>query len=246
MGKTYLPIAVMGFIVAVAAGAAAVCAALGNRWGFWDYRTGLLILKWAAYGGAVGAVIALIGGALAWLSHSHRGLSLSLIGLLIALVVLGIPWQYRQQAGRVPPIHDITTDVSNPPRFVAILPLRKSAINTTEYGGPAIAAQQRAAYPDIVPLELALPPAESFKKALAPAQAMGWQIVVADEQEGRIEATDTTFWFGFKDDIVVRITATGKGSQIDVRSLSRVGRSDIGANAKRIRKYLNELPKTKQ
>ena len=173
MGKTYLPIAVMGFIVAVAAGAAAVCAALGNRWGFWDYRTGLLILKWAAYGGAVGAVIALIGGALAWLSHSHRGLSLSLIGLLIALVVLGIPWQYRQQAGRVPPIHDITTDVSNPPRFVAILPLRKSAINTTEYGGPAIAAQQRAAYPDIVPLELALPPAESFKKALAAAQAYG-------------------------------------------------------------------------
>ncbi len=241
MGKTYLSVVVMGFIVAVAAGVAEVCAALGNRWGFWDYRTGLFILKWATYGGAVGAVIALLGGVLAWLSHSHRGLILSLISLLIALVVLGIPWCYRQQAGRVPPIHDITTDVSNPPRFVTILPLRKSAINTTEYGGPAIAAQQQAAYPDIVPLELALPSAEAFKKALDAAQAMGWQIIAAHEQQGIIEATDTTFWFGFKDDIVVRITATKEGSRIDVRSLSRVGRSDIGANAKRIRKYLKRL-----
>jgi uncharacterized protein (DUF1499 family) len=70
---------------------------------------------------------------------------------------------------------------------------------------------------------------------------MGWQIVDANASEGRIEATDTTFWFGFKDDIVIRVAATSGGSRIDVRSVSRVGRSDVGTNAKRIRCYLKRL-----
>lgn len=147
-------------------------------------------------------------------------------------------------ARHVPPIHDISTDTDNPPAFVAIVPLRKSASNTTAYGGPKIAAQQHAAYPDIVPLELSIPPDRAFKIALETARDSGWQIVAANASQGRIEATDATFFFGFKDDIVIRISAMQGGSRVDVRSLSRVGRSDIGTNAKRIRKYLKKIRET--
>ena len=70
---------------------------------------------------------------------------------------------------------------------------------------------------------------------------MGWEIVASDPAQGRIEATATTFWFGFKDDIVVRLAAEGTGSRVDVRSLSRIGSSDVGANAQRIRAYLEKV-----
>jgi uncharacterized protein (DUF1499 family) len=85
------------------------------------------------------------------------------------------------------------------------------------------------------------PPAAAFTRALGAARRMGWEIVAADSAAGRIEATATTTWFGFKDDVVVRIKPNQNGSRIDVRSESRVGGSDIGTNAKRIRRYLGEL-----
>jgi uncharacterized protein (DUF1499 family) len=138
-------------------------------------------------------------------------------------------------------IHDITTDTETPPVFVAILPLRAGAPNTAEYGGPEIAAQQRAGYPDLGPLTLPVPTAQAFTRALTVAREMGWEIVASEANEGRIEATATTFWFGFKDDVVIRVTPSGSGSRIDVRSVSRVGRSDVGTNAKRITDYLSRL-----
>jgi uncharacterized protein (DUF1499 family) len=141
----------------------------------------------------------------------------------------------------VPPIHDITTDTQEPPRFVAILPLRKDAPNSAEYAGAVIAAQQQAAYADLKPLVLNIPVEQAFNKALAAARDMGLEIVEAKPVEGRIEATDTTFWFGFKDDVVVRIKPVDQGSRIDVRSLSRVGKSDVGTNAERIRAYFERI-----
>lgn len=87
-----------------------------------------------------------------------------------------------------------------------------------------------------------LPP-QAFEQALRTAKNMGWTIVNSNPGEGRIESTDTTFWFGFKDDIVIRITAAGQESRVDVRSVSRVGRSDVGTNAKRIRRFLQKLKK---
>jgi uncharacterized protein (DUF1499 family) len=90
-------------------------------------------------------------------------------------------------------------------------------------------------------LHLDAPPAQAFDRALAAARAMSWEIVASDPAQGRIEATATTFWFGFKDDIVVRIAAEGAGSRLDVRSLSRIGKSDVGANARRIRDYLAKV-----
>jgi uncharacterized protein (DUF1499 family) len=84
-----------------------------------------------------------------------------------------------------------------------------------------------------------------FKRAEATARAMGWEIVAAEPGEGRIEATDTTMWFGFKDDIVIRIVPEGEGSRLDIRSMSRVGKSDLGKNADRIRKFLAALKEAK-
>jgi uncharacterized protein (DUF1499 family) len=166
---------------------------------------------------------------------------LTIVGILIGLVVVGIPWQMKRTAQRVPAIHDISTDTDDPPRFDAVLPLRKDAPNAADYGGPEIAAQQHAAYPDVRPLLWRMPSSHAFTQALHAAEAMGWEIVAADPIEGRLEATDTTFWFGFKDDIVVRIQGQPDGSRVDVRSVSRVGRSDVGTNARRIRKYLRRL-----
>ena len=96
---------------------------------------------------------------------------------------------------------------------------------------------QRQAYPDIRPIALAAPPAEAFARALDAAKRMGWEIVVADAGTGHIEATATTPWFGFRDDVVVRVTPAAAGSRIDVRSVSRVGKGDLGTNAARVRRY---------
>jgi uncharacterized protein (DUF1499 family) len=124
---------------------------------------------------------------------------------------------------------------------VAVLPLRASAPNPTTYGGTKIAGLQRRAYPDLGPAILNTPPPHAFEQALATVRAMGWDLVAADQKAGRIEATDTTFWFGFKDDVVIRVRPSEGGSRIDVRSLSRVGGGDVGTNANRIRAYLRKL-----
>jgi uncharacterized protein (DUF1499 family) len=154
---------------------------------------------------------------------------------------VAVPASWWRTAREVPPIHDISTDTDNPPLFVAILPLREDASNPVEYGGAEVAAQQRKAYPDVQPLVLPIRPAQAFEHVLAAARGLGWGIVSAEPAEGRIEATDTTLWYGFKDDIVVRITSADQGSRIDVRSLSRVGRSDLGTNAARIRRFLRKI-----
>ncbi len=141
----------------------------------------------------------------------------------------------------VPMIHDITTDTDNPPQFDAVLKLRKGALNSAAYGGQEIAEQQHKAYPDIAPLVLDLSPAQAFERSLTAAKNLGWKIISKNEEKGLIEATDTTFWFGFTDDIVIRISPQDKGSRIDLRSLSRVGKSDVGTNAKRVREFLKAV-----
>jgi uncharacterized protein (DUF1499 family) len=237
-------LAIGGFWLALAALVTLMLAGVGSRWGWWDFRFGFALLAWGAYGGAAAA---LSGGAallLMGLSYERtvRAIAiLAVLGVLFGLVAFGIPWQWRRTAQHVPPIHDITTDVDHPPLFVAVLPLRASAPNPADYGGAGIAAQQRSAYPEIAPVILKLPPDRAFALALAAARGMGWQIVADAPSEGRIEATDTTLWFGFKDDIVVRVTPSDGGSRIDVRSVSRVGRSDVGTNARRIEAYVKRL-----
>ena len=229
--------------VATISALAALASGLGNRWGFWDYRIALTVLLCAAGGGLAGAVLSLA--AIAWAGYrgARRGMLWALIGLLAGALTFGLPWQMRQRAQEVPPIHDITTDTENPPRFVAAVALRKGAPNGVEYGGAEIARQQKEAYPDIVPLALNMSQRDAFERCLNAARSLGWEIVAAAPGEGRIEATDMTLFFGFKDDIVIRVAQASAGSRIDVRSVSRVGLSDIGANAKRIRAFLHSAAK---
>jgi len=109
------------------------------------------------------------------------------------------------------------------------------------YPGEAFARQQARAYPDIKPVMLPMPPREAFERAVKAAEAMGWEVVGRDAAAGTLEAVDSTKWFGFKDDIAVRVSAADSGSRVDVRSKSRVGRNDLGTNARRIRAYTERL-----
>lgn len=234
-----LALTALGLALAVAL--MAMLAGLGARWGLWHFRTGFGILRWSAYAAVAVAILSIVSAGLALRERNRRGFPLAVVALLISLVVLYVPWSWRQTARSVPPIHDITTDTENPPEFQAVVPLRADAPNPVEYEGPEIAVQQRRAYPEIRPLILDEPADRAFQRAYQTARDMGWEVVDANASEGRIEATDRTLWFGFRDDVVIRLTPIGRRTVVDVRSLSRVGGSDVGTNAKRIRAYLRAL-----
>ncbi len=232
-------IALLGFVAALAAAAIAVGAGVGTRLDWWDFGQGFGYLKWGYQASFAALPLAVLGCVMARPGRQRRGFAVALAGVVIAGVTAWIPWSHLQKINTVPPIHDITTDTANPPEFVAVLPLRGSTSNSTDYAGPALAAMQQEAYPDIKTLAVQRSSNEVFPLALKTAERMGWEIVAADSGAGRIEATDTTFWFGFKDDIVIRIAPAEQSTRIDVRSISRVGGSDAGANAKRIRDFID-------
>ncbi len=228
----------LGLLAAIFGLAMLASAGLGTRFGVWHYRTGLTMMRWSAWVGVAAAVLTVLG-----LLARPRGAALlaSLTAVVAAGLTFAVPYSFQRTARAVPPIHDITTDVVDPPSFVDVLPLRADAPNSAEYAGDSIASLQQAAYPDVQPLTFAASPADVFVAAREAAASMGWELVAADSASGRIEATATTTWFGFKDDIVVRVRAEGTGTRVDVRSVSRVGRSDVGANAARIRAYAQAL-----
>jgi uncharacterized protein (DUF1499 family) len=213
----------------------------GTRQDWWSWQVGLGMYRWAVYVGLAAAAIALVLVLMLAVPKWRERPWLPVITLCIALVAVAPPLFMLSRAKAVPPIHDISTDLGDPPAFVALMPVRTQAPNGAAYGGPDIAAQQQKAYPDIVPKTISAPPREAMQRALDAARSLGWEVVASDSTAGRIEATDTTRWFGFKDDVVIRIRPEGTGSRVDVRSVSRVGRSDVGANAARIREYLAKL-----
>jgi uncharacterized protein (DUF1499 family) len=140
----------------------------------------------------------------------------------------------------MPMIHDVSTDPDDPPQFIALRDTRLACKNGVEYSGLRGAAHHQR-YPDITPLICAKTAATLYQGALAAIQSLGWAIAGTSETEGRIEATATTRILRFKDDVVIRIRTSHDGTRLDLRSASRVGRSDLGANAKRIRAFLLEL-----
>jgi len=232
-------------VVAIGAAVLLPVAALGSKYGLWAWTTGFSIFTpamFAAAGGAVASLIALIlGAALA----PRMGVGLAAAALVISAAAATPPVLAVVKARSLPLIHDITTDTADPPEFVAALDLRQEGENDAAYAGEEIAAQQREAYPDIAPVMAPEAPDEAFARAQRAAEAMGWALTDVNRAEGRIEAVDTTFWWGFKDDIVIRVReAEGGGARIDIRSASRVGLSDIGKNADRIRAYVKELEAT--
>ena len=182
------------------------------RSGLVTYTVGILMLPAA---GALGLAAAILG--VVALFRRRGGVARPLFAIVLGASVAAIPAAGYLHARSVPPINDISTDPNES------------------------SEAQRLAYPDIRPLRLAVAPNIAFERAKGAIEESGWQIVREDPSAGRIEAVATTRWFGFQDDVIVRITAEGSGSRVDVRSKSRVGRSDLGTNAQRIRAYQRRL-----
>jgi uncharacterized protein (DUF1499 family) len=174
----------------------------------------------------------------------------ALIALLIPLLGVGYGFYIRNTAADAPPIHDISTDLDNPPAFSeAVIRARAAVPQSNDLDlrhkrtgdGQAFTDLQREHYPEIAPVATSLDASRAFDIALALARDQGWIIGAANADTGAIEATDSSFWYGFTDDIAIRVRPDGAGAHVDMRSVSRVGRSDLGANARRMRPYLEEL-----
>lgn len=161
---------------------------------------------------------------------------------VLALIAVAMPVSMMSKASTVPPIHDITTDVTNPPAFVAVAPLREGAPNPITYEGGDVTKQQLEAYPEIKTQLLPQNVEEVLSAAEKAIVALGWERVQG-ALPNTLEATDTTLWFGFKDDVVIRLTPKNNNTLVDVRSKSRVGKSDLGKNAQRINAFFDELRK---
>lgn len=174
------------------------------------------------------------------------GLRSALLALCIGAALLAYPAYLGIQAYRLPPITDVVTDPEDPPRFEVIARLRPRDANPVAYPGPAVAEQQRAAYPDIEPLIVTSNVQQTYDTALAVITKRKWFIVdarppQAGRREGRIEAVSRTPIMGFREDVVVRVRPDGDGSRLDVRSASRYGPHDLGGNAARITRLIEEV-----
>ncbi|HWB48047.1 MAG TPA: DUF1499 domain-containing protein [Stellaceae bacterium] len=216
---------------------------IGWRAGWWHYRIGLLMLMPAAgYLGVAAAVVSAAGLVAGLRRRGRREIALAVLGALIGVGAAYFPWHWSQVGGDIPRVNDVTTDFADPPSLAFA-----AAMRAAEHGHPvayaaadAAPVQQRA-YPDIVPARLAVPPPAAFAKALALVKAGGWTIVTADPGTGIIDACAKSFWFGFTDDIAIRVTPADGGSRVDMRSGARQGRGDFGVNAKRVRDFLAAL-----
>lgn len=238
----HLPVLGLGF--ALIALALLALAPTGWRAGWWPLRFSFFILMpFAGYFGIAAVVVSALALLLGRSAIDRRGAVIAVAALILGGLVSYGPLHYNLMRGKYPPIDDITTDTDNPPAFAAsVVALRKvEGDNPATYQGAKTAELQKRAYPDIAPLSLAIPPAQAFSPALDTAQRMGWTLVDANPVTGRIQAADRSRWFGFTDDIAIRIAASGAGSRIDMRSASRLGRGDFGVNAARIRAYLAAL-----
>lgn len=176
--------------------------------------------------------------------QGKAGLGAALSGLFLGLLLLAYPGYLGYRATKLPPISDITTDAGNPPRFEALA--RSRPADRIGYPGAAAAQKQAAAYPDIVPLQVSVPVRVAYDVTLALVLKRKWHVAelrppVGNRREAAIEATARTPIMGFRDDVVIRISPTREGARVDMRSASRVGLYDFGANAARIRSLLEDI-----
>jgi uncharacterized protein (DUF1499 family) len=216
-------------------------------------RSGLLEIQpaLATFGGAlvvaaIALILAIAAFVVIWL-EGLGGMGAALTAMLVSLALLAYPAYLGMKAYRLPWIYDITTDPIDPPRYEALARVRPRDANPVAYAGLYAAEQQRTAYPDIGPLSASAAPQAAYDAALAIVNKRRWRVVEArapqaGRREGRIEAVARTPVMGFRDDIVVRVRPEGRdGSRIDVRSSSRYGTFDFGANASRIRSLLDDV-----
>lgn len=243
-----------------------MAAALGVKFGLWSWRLGLgvLIVQWGPRLLIGALVLGLVALALTLVRRPRTGWRMALIALVVPILGLGYMGWMRDRSADIPPIHDVATDPDDPPRFSArLLAIREAdganavvslatPLSTlkayqsprfAEVGDQSLGQVAREAYPDVRTLAVSTSPAQAFAAAEREARLRGWTVVTADPAAGVIQATAETFWFGFKDDLAIRVrpARAGAGSLIDVRSTSRVGLSDLGTNAARIRAYLADI-----
>ena len=243
--------AILCLVAGLGMGLLALAGPLAVWFGFSDFRFGFGMLQivnawslWVAGGTLVIAVTLVMIGQVLGVPGSLKMAYLALIGCLSAGLAYYIPETFRPPEG-TPAIHDIATDPYRPLQFEAIAPLRADAANNMDYGVmEGITPQQHIemqlqAYPDIVPQRYDESVEEVFNRVMAAVDTLGWEVVLADVNQGRIEATDTTFWFRFKDDIVIELSVDGRETVLQARSTSRVGRSDVGKNAARLRELFS-------
>ncbi|EBA01407.1 DUF1499 domain-containing protein [Marinobacter sp. ELB17] len=203
-------------------------------------------LRMGAQLAAVAAILGIVTIVVAGLCKRWGAVLTGAVAAVVAVTVIAMPVQMQQRAHTVPPIHDITTDMDNPPAFVALANAREAAPNAVNYPGIKTARQQRASYPMLQPVTLAVPMARVQTAARDLIAARDWQLAEAspttlEATAITLEATATTRWFGFKDDVVIRLTETSEGVRVDMRSASRLGKSDLGTNAERIQDFLEDL-----
>ncbi len=238
--------------------AVALGASYGTGFGWWDYPTGLKILAPGVLLGLAGAVAGGLWLVRALGGNDSSGWKFGVLGLAGSLLLVLIPLNELRLYFVSPPIHDVSTDPEYPPPFAALLPLRGGAENGPDYDGAkvitvggkrtTVAAAQKKAYPDIKPYYVLLGATSRhrqgtlFWRAFERAKDMGFDIAAFDERAGTIEATHTSFWFGLKQDIAIRVREAGKyGARLDIRVKSRTGGNDAGAAAALVRSYLRAV-----
>ena len=243
-----------------------MAAALGVKFGLWHWRFGLgtLIVGWGPWLLGAAALLAFIALIAAVIRRPREGLGLAVIALVVPAVGLGYFYDVRGRSQAIPPIHDVATQIEDPPIFSPrimaeraqsganpVHPLTAKLATIEAYQTPRFADQAdrtvgelgKEAYPQLRPLSVAATPERLFEVLAKEARDRGWTIVTNDPSSGRLEATAETFWFGFKDDVAVRVRPAGPPGRwiVDARSTSRVGLSDLGANAARLTDYLSAV-----
>jgi hypothetical protein len=230
---------------------AALIGALGSGEEIWDFRTGFAFLRYALYAAAAGGVLAIV--ALLFGRKKGAGIGQNLLALAVSLGFVLYLGTHIATARSVPAIHDVTTNLEDMPQFTALTVREDNLEKIPDNDDPRLKAMDpesrwkalhRQGYGDLRPVRVPWSVAETIRRAEAVARGRGWEIAKSDPRAGILEATDTTLFFRFKDDVVVRVRPYAEakgGSQVDLRSISRVGGSDVGLNAKRIRSFLEDL-----
>lgn len=214
----------------------------GYNWGIWGLSTAFFILRISAYMLLVFGSAGLLS---LWFANRSRsrGKHLFYTILTIALsgiaVSVGLYWHI--QGNNNPFLHEISTDTQNPPAFDAILALRADAPNPPGFGGEEVAARQQATFPDIITVVLPYPKQRVYDEAVSLIGARGWDLVAGNYETGIIEATEKLPWFGFKDDVVIRLKSDNGRTVFDMRSKSRIGGTDLGVNARRVQRFMADL-----
>jgi len=231
---------------------AALIAAIGSGSGLWPFGLGFTILRYAFYAAVAGGVLALVALVVTWRRKTGGG-GLNIFSIVAALLFSAYLLHQVSTARSVPAIHDVATDIDNLPRFTAFQVRADNLAKIPDDGRPDLAALDpanrwkaihRQAYGDLVPLRVPTSVDQTVERAEALARKRGWDVARVDRAAGEVEATATSLFFRFKDDVVVRVRPDPLrrgGALVDMRSISRVGGSDVGVNVKRIRAFLADL-----